>query len=155
MITVRQKGLEEAIAKTTTLRNMLGKSARVTLDIPDEELAKLTWQAAMQRNVTNLSASEKDEVKAIVKEHVEAARDASGKVAGGEREWLRMHTALGEWMRSVIADKIEDKRPVSKRPLSPAYAAWKMARVGARPILVLTGAMLRAVRNAVVKVTSR
>lgn len=155
MITVKQTGLEEAIKTCTALRYMLGTNARVELEIADEEHQKLVWAALADRNVTNLANSEKSEVQEIVKRHVEAARDSRGRVSGGEAEWKAMHTELGEWLRDVIGDKIEDKRPVRKRPLSERYAAWKRRHYGDRPILWLTGAMLRAVRNAIVKVSKR
>ena len=150
-VRVRQKGLESAIAQTTALRNLLGGGAVVRLELPSGEVDKLTWQAAMDRNVTGLSADESGEVKQIVRDHVAAAR-AAGRLSGGSGAWQAMYRALGLWMRDVIADKIEDKRSVRKRPLTPAYAAWKQRHVGSKPILVLTGAMLRAVRNAGVRV---
>jgi len=152
---VQQRGLQEAIKTATALQYMLGTAAKVSLDIPDEEQDKLLWQALMKRNVTNIADGEKREVRAIVKEHVEAARDSGGRISGGQREWRAMHTELGEWMRDMIADKIEDKRAVYKAPLSRRYAAWKLAHYGAKPILVLTGALLRAIRNARVKVSKR
>lgn len=155
MIRVNAKGLEEAIKTTTALRHMLGTSARVDLNIPDDAHRKLLWAAAADRNVTEISAGEKGEIRDIVKAHVEAARDSGGRVSGGEAEWKAMHTELGEWLRDMVADKIENRRPARKRPLSARYAAWKAAHYGAQPILVLTGALLRAMRSAIVKVSHR
>lgn len=164
MIRVRQTGLEEAIAKTTRLRNLLGSGCVVRLEIDDAEVAKLAWQAAQDRNVTNLSTGEKQEIREIVTDHINRAR-SGGALNASSGAGVAMYRALGEWMRSVIADKIEDRRSVYKRPLSGAtgatpsrrsvpvgYARWKAAHYGAKPILVLTGAMLRAVRNAGVRV---
>lgn len=151
MIRVRQTGLEDAIAKTTRLRNLLGSGCVVRLEIADAEVAKLAWQAAQDRNVTNLSKGEKQEIREIVTDHINRAR-SGGALNASSGAGVAMYRALGEWMRSVIADKIEDRRSVYKRPLSAAYARWKAAHYGAKPILVLTGAMLRAVRNAGVRV---
>lgn len=149
---VEQKGLQEAIAKTTNLRNLLGSAAKVKLDIPATEVRKLEYQAALDRNPTNIEGSEKQEVKDIVKRHVEAARDASGRISGSYGDWYAMHRELGEWMRGVIADKIEDKRYTYKRPLTDAYRRWKVKYFGTLPILVLTKKLLNAVRSARVSV---
>lgn len=148
---VWQKGGEEAIAKIKRLRAAVSGRNRVRLELSKRTINILSVNAARGRNVTNLSADEERELQRLVESRLKALVDADGKTiddAAARDIWRE----AGEWMRRVLADKIEDKRPVTKRPLSRAYAERKREEWGNRPILVASGDMLENVREARVRV---
>lgn len=155
MIKVNATGLQAAIAGSTQLRNLLGPAARVELGIADAQVEKLWKQASAGRDVVTVRPQEYPEVHEIIKSHVEAVRDSQGRVSGSRGDWRKMYEEIGEWLKELIAAKIEDVRRVPKAALSPAYAEWKRRRYGELPILHATGEMLLAVVDAVVKVTRR
>lgn len=135
----------------TSLANMLGPRATVSMDLSDRSEEILTAQALAGRNVTNLTPSEGEEVAAIAVKHVEAARDARGRIVGDNEA---MYQEMGELARDICADKIADLRQAEKAPLSDGYARQKQARFGrTEPILVATGELLADVRSAAIKVT--
>jgi hypothetical protein len=64
-----------------------------------------------------------------------------------------MYTAMGVYMRNLIADKIEDRVLVPKAPLKPSYAERKQRKYGrTKPILVASSRLAKNVRNAKIKI---
>jgi hypothetical protein len=153
MIAVKLGNVGKLVDKLKGLRSIIAVGYRATLNVDDRTLTILEAQAFMGRNVTNLTRPQEEELLRLAVKHIEHARDAVGGWgvqgdAGARAMWL----ALGELFKSIMGDKIEDKRPARKRRLTAAYAAWKLKTYGPKPILVASGEMIGDVRGAMVKV---
>lgn len=150
MIRVEVRGLQEVKEKIQEITKSLD-SAKVTLQMQPRSRKILIAQAQQGRNVVTLTGEDKSDLREAITSGFREEWFAPDMQA--EPTWRKVWHAAGEWLRKCIADKIEDKRPVVKAPLSPAYAERKRREWGkTHPILVAGGDLLDDVREANVRV---
>lgn len=155
MFTVWLKNAGDTLNRLVRMKNMLGKDRKMRLMISKRSRDIIEKQAGMGRNVGTLTKRQQHELAQVAKKHIEKARDASGKIKGGQTEARKMYKEVGELYRDIVGDKIDDTRKVRKRKLTAGYAKRKMRKWGrTHPILVASGEMLQDVRRAKVRVST-